>query len=145
MSTSQRPSPQSILVVDDDPGMLKALTGLLTDAGYDVVPAKDGKDALVEFSKARSDLVLSNISMPGMDGIQLLAAIRKTREGRRIPFVFLTARGTREDVFAGKAAGADDYLIKPITSNELIAAIHARLSRFQELKEAFSSAPRNAS
>jgi DNA-binding response OmpR family regulator len=141
MSSQQGTDPATILVVDDDHAMLTALTGVLADAGFRVAAATNGNDALAEFSRSSPNLVLSNISMPGMDGIQLLEAIRETREGRRIPFVFLTARGTRQDIIAGTATGADGYLTKPITSHELVAVVRARLARFQELKEAFSPGP----
>jgi putative two-component system response regulator len=71
--------------------------------------------------------------MPIMDGIELFEAVRKQPMGAAIPFIFLTARGTREDIFAAKSLGADDYITKPITSQELLAAVRARLQRTDEL------------
>lgn len=122
-----------LLVVEDDPAMLVALRDILEGAGYNVATASNGQVALDMFADRRPALILSDIAMPVMDGIQLFEAVRKLPHGRAIPFIFLTARGTREDVFAGKSMGADDYITKPITSQELLSAIHARLQRADEM------------
>lgn len=124
---------QTILVVEDDPAMLIALRDILEGAGYRVSTAPNGKAALDVLASARPALILSDISMPVLDGIGLFEAVRKEPGGRTIPFVFLTARGTREDIFAGKSLGADDYITKPVTSHELLAAVRARLQRTDEL------------
>ncbi len=124
---------QTILVVEDDPAMLIALRDILEGAGYHVTTAPNGKAALEVLGSERPALILSDISMPILDGIGLFEAVRKQPGGTTIPFVFLTARGTREDIFAGKSLGADDYITKPITSHELLAAVRARLQRTDEL------------
>jgi CheY-like chemotaxis protein len=131
-------SPPVILVAEDDPAMLMAIVSILEEAGFHVVAAKNGIEALDLFPRSHPHLILSNISMPRMDGIELFRAIRGSREGRRVPFVFLTARGTREDIFSGVAMEADGYLTKPITAIELVTAVQSRLKRFAELKEAFT-------
>jgi putative two-component system response regulator len=123
----------TLLVVEDDPAMLVALRDILEGAGYTVLTAANGRVALNVLSDEHPALILSDISMPIMDGIELFEAVRKTPQGARIPFIFLTARGTREDIFAGKSLGADDYITKPITSQELLAAVEARLKRTNEL------------
>jgi putative two-component system response regulator len=123
----------TVLVVEDDPAMLVALRDILEGAGYNVSTAANGKKALEVFGQEPPSLILSDISMPVMDGIQLFEAIRKLPLGTAIPFIFLTARGTREDMFAGKSMGADDYITKPITSHELLSAVRARLQRANEL------------
>ncbi len=148
MKVDHRPHDQNILlVVEDDPAMLVALRDILEGDGYRVITASNGQDALEAFSVHTPSLILSDISMPVMDGIQFFEAVRKTPSGAAIPFIFLTARGTREDVFAGKSLGADDYIAKPITSQELLSAIDARLRRSDELeaaqlKEAYKSSLR---
>ena len=126
-------SPITLLVVEDDPAMLVALRDILEGAGYHVLTASNGQVALDIFSKDMPTLILSDISMPIMDGIELFEAVRKQPMGAAIPFIFLTARGTREDIFAAKSLGADDYITKPITSQELLAAVRARLQRTDEL------------
>lgn len=122
-----------LLVVEDDPAMLIALRDILESAGYVVSPAPNGQVALEVLGRERPSLILSDISMPIMDGIELFDAVRRIPDAATIPFIFLTARGTREDIFAAKSLGADDYITKPITSQELLAAVRARLQRTDEL------------
>ncbi len=142
-----RDSAVTLLVVEDDPAMLVALRDILESAGYNVLTAPNGKIALDILENARPALILSDISMPVMDGIQLFEAVRKLPRGMATPFIFLTAKGTREDIFAGKMMGADDYITKPITSHELITAVQSRLQRADEimvaqLKEAYKASLR---
>jgi putative two-component system response regulator len=132
------PSPERhgkpiLLVVEDDPAMLVALRDILEGAGYAVRTAANGRAAMAILIEENPALILSDISMPVMDGIELFESVRRLPAGATIPFIFLTARGTREDIFAGKSLGADDYITKPITSQELLAAVHARLQRTDEL------------
>jgi putative two-component system response regulator len=124
----------SLLVVEDDPAMLIALRDILEAADYNVFTAPNGKVALDVLANHRPALILSDISMPVMDGIALFEAVKEIPGGTAIPFIFLTARGTREDIFAGKSLGADDYITKPITSQELLSAVEARLVRLEQLK-----------
>ena len=123
----------SLLVVEDDLAMLIALRDILEGAGYKVSTATNGREALQRFGEVHPALVLSDISMPIMDGIELFEAVRQLPGGKAVPFIFLTARGTRQDVLAGMSLGADDYITKPVTSQELIAAVKARLTRANEL------------
>jgi putative two-component system response regulator len=122
-----------ILVVEDDPAMLVALHDILESGGYQVFTAKNGRDALNVLENLKPSLILSDISMPVMDGYELFDAVRRMPGGIGVPFMFLTARGTRRDIFAAKTLGADDYITKPITSKELLAAVKARLQRSSEL------------
>jgi putative two-component system response regulator len=123
----------TLLVVEDDLAMLVALRDILAGAGYSVITASNGEAALKLYREQVPDLILSDISMPVMDGIALFEAVRKEPGGKAIPFIFLTARGTREDILAGMSLGADDYITKPITSQELLRAVRARLKRADEL------------
>ncbi len=123
----------SLLIVEDDVAMLIALRDILESAGYQVSTAMNGKEALNRFGEMNPALILSDISMPIMDGIELFETVRKLPGGKAVPFIFLTARGTRQDVFAGMSLGADDYITKPVTSQELISAVKARLTRANEL------------
>lgn len=123
----------TLLVVEDDPAMLIALRDILEGAGYQVQTASNGEAALELLPEIEPSLILSDISMPVMDGIRLFEEVRKQPGGAAIPFIFLTARGTREDIFAGKKLGADDYITKPVTSQELLAAVQARIARTDEL------------
>ena len=123
----------SVLVVEDDYAMLVALKDILETAGFQVRTATHGEAALELFRKERPELILSDIAMPGMDGIMLYEAVRDLPGGKETPFVFLTARGAREDVFAGRSLGVDDYITKPISSHELLTTVRARLRRSNEL------------
>jgi len=125
--------PATLLVVEDDPAMLVALRDILEASGYTVHTAANGQAALGVMGQVRPNLILSDIAMPIMDGIELFDAVRRIPDAATIPFIFLTARGTREDIFAAKTLGADDYITKPITSQELLSAVKARLQRTDEL------------
>lgn len=113
--------------------MLVAFRDILESEGYSVSTAANGQDALHVLERIQPDLILSDISMPFMGGIELLDAVRDRPNGGAIPFIFITARGTREDIFAAKAKGVDDYITKPVTRQELLAAVEARLQRTDEL------------
>jgi putative two-component system response regulator len=123
----------TLLIVEDDPAMLVAFRDILESSGYTVNTAANGSDALRLLQEVNPALIMSDISMPGMDGIELYKEVRRRPEGAAIPFIFVTARGTREDVFAAKALGVDDYITKPVTSHELLAAVQARLQRSDEM------------
>jgi putative two-component system response regulator len=124
----------TVLVVEDDPAMMVALRDILEGGGYNVVTASDGRSALQALEAEVPALILSDISMPVMDGIELFESVRKDQRGAGIPVIFLTARGQREDIFAGKSIGVDDYITKPVTAQEVLAAVQARLVRSHELE-----------
>ena len=128
-----REEPSTILVLEDDPAMMIALRDILEGEGYSVVTASDGRSALQALDASLPSLILSDISMPVMDGIELFEMVRKEPRTAGIPFIFLTARGTSEDVFAGKSLGADDYITKPVTSQQLVSVVRARERRSKEL------------
>jgi len=123
----------TVLVVEDDAAMLVALRDILEGSGYRVWTAANGQEALGVLAKQKPSLILSDIAMPVMDGYGLYQAVRRSPGGKTIPFVFLTAKGSREDLFKGKSLGVDDYITKPVTSHELLAAVHARLQRTDEI------------
>jgi putative two-component system response regulator len=127
---------ETILVVEDNDVLREGLSAMLEIEGFTVFAAENGRAALDRMTFLFPDLILSDIAMPEMDGYGFFRAVRDRPEWLSIPFLFLTARGEREDVIAGKEMGAEDYLIKPITREELLAAVSARLSRSQQLRVA---------
>src|SRR3989304_6181730 len=129
-----REEKSTILVVEDDPAMMVALRDILEGEGYAVLPPAAGRSALQALADELPALILSDISMPIMDGIELFEMVRKEPRTAGIPFIFLTARGTSEDVFAGKSLGADDYITKPVTSAQLVSVVRARERRSKELQ-----------
>ncbi|MBL4784547.1 MAG: response regulator [Cohaesibacteraceae bacterium] len=126
----------TIMCVEDEPILLEDIADELEDAGYDTICASTGLEALKLMRKQKPDLILCDMMMPGLDGPSLLKKVREHKTGLdRIPFVFLTARSSREDVIAGKMMGADDYLTKPVDFEMLLATVHARLEEVKRLSE----------
>lgn len=127
---------KKILCVEDEPGLRADIADELRDAGYDVTEAGDGREALAVLETLTPDLVLCDITMPGMSGYDVLKEVRDRRPDLAdVPFVFLTALAGRADVIAGKRAGADDYLTKPIDFDDMLATIGARLSQVERMRE----------
>ncbi len=120
------PKKASVLVVDDDVRMLRMITRILELEGYRVLKAIDGQAALEVLDEETPDLVLLDIMLPGMDGYALCRCIRQFSP---IPIVMVTAKGNDEEKVRGLDAGADDYVTKPFSSNELGARVRAVLRR----------------
>ena len=117
-----------ILVVDDDPEIVSLIRRGLAYEGYSVDTAADGNEALAKARDREPDLVILDIMMPGIDGIEVA---KRLRAGGEVPIIILTARGTTADKVAGLESGADDYLVKPFEFDELLARIRALLRRHQ--------------
>ena len=115
---------QRILVVDDDDALREMVGLVLSGAGFNPLFAADGVEAVRVFSDSSPDLVLLDIMLPGLSGIEVCKQIR-TQSG--VPIIMLTAKGETEDVVLGLEAGADDYVVKPHNGAELIARVKARL------------------
>jgi DNA-binding response OmpR family regulator len=120
---------KTILVIEDEPKMRRNLTQMLGLEGFRALAAADGTEGVTVAMRELPDLILCDITMPGMDGHAVLTALRTERATSKTPFIFLTARGDRTDLRAGMNLGADDYLIKPVTREDLLAAITARIQR----------------
>ena len=116
-----------ILIVDDDPPVLRMLVRTLEAEGYETIPAPDGGAALAAAERTVPDLVVLDVAMPGMDGLQVCRRLRA--KGLGVPVLLLTARDSVDDRVAGLDAGADDYLAKPFSVAELLARIRAVLRR----------------
>ena len=123
----------TILIVEDHDILREGLTLLLEAEGYSILSAPNGRVALEKMETLSPDLILSDIAMPEMDGYEYYQAVRERSEWVAIPFIFLTARGERDDLFAGKKLGVEDYLVKPVDRQELITTIRSRLDRSQQL------------
>ena len=121
-----------ILLVDDDPNISRLVQLYLEKEGFEVKTADRGDDALSEFRKLPPDLMLLDVMLPGMDGWQVLKAIRKTST---IPIIMLTAKDETFDKVLGLELGADDYMTKPFDTKELVARVKAVLRRTQGAEE----------
>ncbi len=120
---------RKILLVEDDPGLGFVIQDTLKESGYTVHLARDGKEGLSQFHTQNYDLCLLDVMMPKKDGFELAADIRKIN--REIPIIFLTAKSMVEDKVKGFKAGADDYITKPFSNEELTLRIEAVLKRYQ--------------
>lgn len=132
-----------ILIIEDQPQMRRKLAMILEREHFQVAAAPNG---LIGLDLARSDppdLVICDVMMPELDGYGVLARLREEEKTKRIPFIFLTAKGENQDIRTGMNLGADDYLTKPVPAHELIEAIEARLERAQQ-QQGFSPDFRSA-
>ena len=116
-----------LLVVADEPNILELLSASLRFAGFDVVTATNGEDALAQAGATSPDLVVLDVMMPGLNGFDVARALR--RGGNRVPVVFLTAKDSTEDRVEGLTIGGDDYVTKPFSLEEVVARIRAVLRR----------------
>lgn len=120
-------NPASILVVDDEPQIRRVLRSTLSTHGYEIAEAKTGEEALEWMRKEPPDLVLLDMNMPGMGGVE---ACREIRRASDAPIIMLTVRNAERDKVAALDAGADDYVVKPFGIEELLARIRAALRRY---------------
>lgn len=126
---------KKILVIEDTQNVRENICEILESENYEVFAAENGQSG-VEMSKSiQPDLVLCDIMMPGMDGYEVLTEMRKELVTSTVPFVFLTAKNTRENQRLGMELGADDYITKPFTVEDLLNSVSSRLKRAVEFKE----------
>ena len=118
-----------ILVADDEPNQLELLTFNLTQAGFEVVRAGDGQQALDMVEEHRPDLVIIDWMMPHMSGIDVCRTLRSRSETKRLPIIILSARGEEGDRTLGLDIGADDYISKPFSPREMVSRVRALLRR----------------
>src|SRR6266508_17266 len=136
---------KKILVIEDEPEMRRNITTLLRYYDYEPIAAENGRVAVEMARREKPDLILCDVMMPELDGYGVLHALQSDASLARIPFIFLTAKGEKDDLRSGMNLGADDYLTKPVANNDLVEAIEARLRRAsqqakREFKPDFSSA-----
>lgn len=124
----------SILIIEDDTSYCSMMELILHMEGFEVRTATDGQSGIDLLRDKRPDLILCDIMMPGMDGHSVLEALKRDESLGDIPFIFVTAMGEREHVRSGMSAGADDYLTKPFTADELLAAVIGRIRRRELIK-----------
>ncbi|MGH3929576.1 MAG: MtrAB system response regulator MtrA [Pseudonocardiaceae bacterium] len=117
-----------VLVVDDDPALAEMLTIVLRGEGFDTAVVADGSKAMLALRELKPDLVLLDLMLPGMNGIDVCKAIRAESA---VPVVMLTAKSDTVDVVLGLESGADDYVVKPFKPKELVARLRTRLRRIE--------------
>jgi EAL domain-containing protein (putative c-di-GMP-specific phosphodiesterase class I)/CheY-like chemotaxis protein len=130
----------TILCAEDEPELREDIVGELRDAGYEVIEAVNGEDALMAITELMPDIVLCDINMPRMNGLQVLEGVRASEtEVADVPFIFLTAYGEKTDLIMGRKLGADDYLVKPVDFDLLLATVSARLESVSRAKRRVTS------
>ncbi len=120
---------QLVLVVEDEESILELLRYNLGNAGFTVITAGSGEDGLALARRRRPDLILLDLMLPGIDGLEVCRQLKRSRETESIPVIMLTARGDEADIVAGLELGADDYLTKPFSPRVLLAHLRATLRR----------------
>ncbi len=118
-----------ILVVDDEIGALTLIGIMLERGGFGVLKAKDARSALAILDQNTPDLIILDVMMPGMNGIDLCRAIRERSDTDHTPVLILSARGDAESIMRGMEAGANDYLPKPILHHDLVAKVRSMLGQ----------------
>lgn len=126
---------KTVLVADDDDSVRGFVTAILTEAGYSVLTAKDGQEALEILGLKNVDMAIIDVNMPRMDGLSLANQIRANSRHSTIPILMLTARGAVKDQMKGFDAGADEYLIKPFKREDF-------LNRLKDLEQAIQNKSR---
>jgi len=135
---------KKILIIEDEPEMRRNITTLLRYYDFEPIAAENGRQGVEMARRERPDLILCDVMMPELDGHAVLQALQADASLARTPFIFLTARGEKDDLRSGMNLGADDYLTKPVANADLVKAIETRLRRSQqqvnrEFKPDFSS------
>jgi len=120
--------PYRILIIDDEPHMARLASYVLQTAGYDVLTAEDGRDGLEKLAQFKPDLVVCDITMPEMDGFEVVRTLRADPRWRHLPVIMLTARGQEQDVQRAQEVGANSYLTKPFSSRQLLGEVQRYLN-----------------
>ena len=119
-----------VAVVDDEKDILNLITHHLKREGYQVKPFQSGKDFLLYINSVPPDLVLLDIMLPGMDGLELCRILKSKPQTQSIPIIMITAKSTEADIVVGLELGADDYIVKPFRTRELVARVKSILRRY---------------
>jgi len=131
VSSSYTPAMSRILVAEDDPDIASLLAHYLQRAGFEADMVSSGRDVLPRIRKAPPDLLLLDLMLPGVDGLEVCRAVRGEASTAAIPIIMVTAKGEESDRIVGLELGADDYITKPFSPNEVVARVRALLRRSQ--------------
>src|SRR5690606_2717229 len=120
---------KKILIIEDTEFMKKLISDVLKEAGYEVVTASSGEEGLQKVREEKPDLVLLDVVMPGMDGFEVCRILREDESNNLMPIIMLTAQENEDHKLEGLELGADDYIIKPFNSRELVSRVRNTLKR----------------
>ncbi len=136
---------EKILIIEDDKNLRMGISELLSSEGYDTIESCNGTDALKKTEETIPDLVLSDIMMPGMDGLSVLSRFQSNPVTSAIPFIFITAKVEPNDIRKGMNCGADDYITKPFSHMELMESVRTRLNKKKKYEERINELANNIS
>jgi DNA-binding response OmpR family regulator len=125
LGLKKRAEKTKILVIDDEPNIVQTLQDRLEMNEYRVFTAHNGRDGLDKFDREKPDVILLDVIMPIMDGLEMLETLRKRPEGQDVSIIMLTARSQTQDIARANACGIDDYIVKPFDLSELLAKIES--------------------
>jgi len=134
---------KKILIVEDELGLRENIIALLEIRGFEIIPAVDGMDALKKLEFITPDLIISDIMMPYLDGYELFKRIKENEKTKFIPFLFLTAKSDLTSIRQGMSLGADDYVTKPFSSEDLLKAINTRIAKVESYDEKIEQVKKN--
>ncbi len=126
---------KTILLVDDEPKIIQLARDYLEHAGFNVLSANDGKSALAVWRSAKPALIVLDLGLPNMDGLDVTRTLRREPGSQNTPIIMLTARSDESDKLVGLELGADDYMVKPFSPKELVARVRAVLRRMEHASE----------
>jgi two-component system sensor histidine kinase/response regulator len=124
-----------VLIIEDEANIRDSIIDTLEFANYELASARNGREGVKIAQSFEPDIILCDVMMPEMDGYGVLLELNQDYKLSQVPFIFLTAKATKEDVRKGMVMGADDYLTKPFTAQELLDAVQSRLERHQQVKQ----------
>jgi len=124
-----------ILVIEDEEALRKNISEIIEHYGFRVISASTGEEGINLAEELIPDIIISDIMLPGIDGFEMFARVKQLPQLKRTAFIFLTAKSTRSDARAGMNMGADDYLTKPFTKEELINSVRTRFEKLSKLNE----------
>lgn len=124
---------KQILIIEDDVNIRETLCDILELKGYDVIAADDGQAGILKAAQYKPDLIICDIMMPKLNGYQVLDVIKNNRWLMQKPFIFLSAKSSKEEVFEGLLKGANEYITKPFSNQVLFTAIETLLSKYQTI------------
>lgn len=127
LGRSKKSGKPRILIIDDEPDIVRTLQDRLEMNGYSVITATNGTEGLEKAVSEKPDIILLDVIMPEMDGLEMLEALRKHPEGKNVAVVMLTARSQPQDIARAKASGIDDYIVKPFDLSSLLEKIETVL------------------
>lgn len=134
---------KTILVVDDEKDIVEMLSYNLRKEGYDVLTSTNGREALVQAKTKHPNLILLDVMMPEIDGLQVMKELKRDKNTEFIPVLFLTAKGSETDEIVGLELGAEDYIVKPISIGKLLARVRATFRRYEQSTTTITTAAEN--